>query len=49
MKRVPVTPRFRGPQTKRSERLRVEMIAKLSKECGSQRPLVKVAGKESSR
>lgn len=45
MKRVPVTPRFRGPQTKRTERLRVEMIAKLSKECGWQRPIVKLAGK----
>jgi hypothetical protein len=49
MKRVPVTPRFRGPQTKRSERLRVEMIAKLSEECGWQKPLVKVAGKENQR
>jgi len=46
MKRVPVTPRYRGPQTKRSERIPVEMIAKLSEECGWQKPLVKLAGKE---
>jgi hypothetical protein len=42
MKRVPVTPRYRGPQTKRSERLRVEMLAKLSEECGWGKPVVKL-------
>jgi hypothetical protein len=42
MKRVPVSPRYRGPQTKRSERLRVEMLAKLSIECGWQKPLIKL-------
>jgi hypothetical protein len=42
MKRVPVSPRYRGPQTKRSERLRVEMLAKLSEECGWQKPLIKL-------
>jgi hypothetical protein len=42
MKRVSLTPRYRGPQTKRSERLRVEMIAKLSEECGWAKPVVKL-------
>jgi hypothetical protein len=42
MKRVLISPRFRGPQTKRSERLRVEMIAKLSEECGWAKPVVKL-------
>ncbi|MBB3020696.1 hypothetical protein FHR70_003782 [Microvirga lupini] len=42
MKRVSLTPRYRGPQTKRSERLRVAMIAKLSEELGWAKPVVKL-------
>lgn len=42
MKRVCVTARYRGPQTKRFENLRIAMIAKLSEECGWAKPIVKL-------
>lgn len=42
MKQVVITPRFRGPQTKRSERLRIQKISELSEQCGWQKPLVKL-------
>ncbi|WP_160195437.1 hypothetical protein [Microvirga sp. BSC39] len=42
MKRVSLTPSHRGPETKRAERKRVEMIAELSKHCGWAKPVVKI-------
>lgn len=42
MKQVVITPRWRGPQTKRAERLRIEKIAQLSEQCGWQKPLLKL-------
>lgn len=42
MKQVVITPRYRGPETKRAERLRIEKIAELSGRLGWQKPLVKL-------
>lgn len=46
MKRVPMTLKWRGPETKRISFRKAETTIQLSKECGWQKPLVKVAGKE---
>ncbi|WP_262027114.1 hypothetical protein [Microvirga sp. Mcv34] len=49
MKRVPITLKWRGPETKRASRIKADKTAQLSRECGWQKPLVKVAGKENQR
>ncbi|NBJ13308.1 hypothetical protein [Microvirga arsenatis] len=42
MKRVPVTPRYRGPITRYTEKRRIDVIAELSKHCGWGKPIVKL-------
>ena len=49
MKRATITLRWRGPETKRLSVLKARTTGQLSKECGWEKPLVKVAGKENQR
>ena len=48
MKPVVITPRWRGPLTKRAERVRVETTARLCAEMGRPKPLVRLP-KENQR
>lgn len=49
MKRASLTLKWRGPETKRLSFLKAGKTGQLSKECGWEKPLVKVAGKENQR
>lgn len=42
MKPVVITPRWRGPLTKRTERVRIETTARLCAELGRPKPLVRL-------
>lgn len=49
MKRAIVTLKWRGPETKRASFVKAAKTIQLSQECGWQKPLVRVAGKENQR
>jgi hypothetical protein len=49
MKRASITLKWRGPETKRVSFIKAAKTIQLSKECGWQKPLVKVASKENQR
>jgi hypothetical protein len=42
MKQVVITPRYRGPQTKRAARLKIETTSRLCKELGLPKPILKL-------
>jgi hypothetical protein len=42
MKRVPLLPKWRGPETKRDFTLKARTTAALSKHCGWAKPLVRL-------
>lgn len=42
MSRLTLTPRWRGPQTKRAERLRIETTSRLCRELGREKPVIKL-------
>jgi hypothetical protein len=46
MKRIPLLRKWRGPETKRDFTLKAKTTAKLSQECGWQKPLIKQPIKE---
>ena len=45
-RRVPLLARWRGPDTKEAARKRTEMTARLSKECGWAKPIIKLPMKD---
>jgi len=42
MKPVVLIPRWRGPQTKRAERVRIETTSRLCRELGLPKPIIKL-------
>ena len=42
MKPVVITPKFRGPQTKRAEKIRIETTSRLCREMGLPKPVVRL-------